>query len=278
MTEFRRLSSLYERTCWVCYATEEDEPGIEWTSPCMCRGATKWVHQNCLQHWVDEKQRGASSVEVDCPQCQHTYRVVYPSASHMLLLYEYTNRAVTFCSPMILAGLTTSALYWLSFSYGVSSACLAMGREEFADLLSNPESSIAVLALPLLPWAVFTIKLMRPEIQMLRIWYRVISPTLAILLKKLPVLKSSLPEAEVAQRFAPAPVTPLPFLARCVLGTVALPPIAALIGWILSYALKTNNLKRTLIGGALYVLLSYSAKVYLEHCRGHVIRYRRGRP
>lgn len=31
------------RTCWVCFATEDDDPTIPWVQPCNCRGTTKWV-------------------------------------------------------------------------------------------------------------------------------------------------------------------------------------------------------------------------------------------
>lgn len=46
--------------CWVCFATDEDDYSACWVSPCRCRGTAKWVHQECLQRWVDEKQQGSS--------------------------------------------------------------------------------------------------------------------------------------------------------------------------------------------------------------------------
>ena len=46
--------------CWVCFATDEDDFSACWLSPCRCRGTAKWVHQECLQRWVDEKQQGSS--------------------------------------------------------------------------------------------------------------------------------------------------------------------------------------------------------------------------
>jgi E3 ubiquitin-protein ligase MARCH5 len=46
--------------CWVCFATDEDDFSACWVSPCRCRGTAKWVHQECLQRWVDEKQQGSS--------------------------------------------------------------------------------------------------------------------------------------------------------------------------------------------------------------------------
>lgn len=82
--------------CWVCFATDEDDYSAPWVSPCRCRGTTKWVHQECLQRWVDEKQQGSNGgknktttnkcsnhddfllVKVACPQCKIEYIIVYP--------------------------------------------------------------------------------------------------------------------------------------------------------------------------------------------------------
>jgi hypothetical protein len=52
--------SLPGKHCWVCFATDEDDYSACWVSPCRCRGTAKWVHQECLQRWVDEKQQGSS--------------------------------------------------------------------------------------------------------------------------------------------------------------------------------------------------------------------------
>ncbi|KPP79410.1 E3 ubiquitin-protein ligase MARCH5-like [Scleropages formosus] len=72
------LSNPGGRSCWVCFATDEDDRTAEWVRPCRCRGSTKWVHQACLQRWVDEKQRGNSTARVACPQCNAEYLIVFP--------------------------------------------------------------------------------------------------------------------------------------------------------------------------------------------------------
>ena len=53
----------------MCFATDEDDTEASWVQPCMCKGTTKWVHQFCLQRWIDEKQKGNSTAKVACPQC-----------------------------------------------------------------------------------------------------------------------------------------------------------------------------------------------------------------
>lgn len=90
-------NSIPGKHCWVCFATDEDDFSACWVSPCRCRGTAKWVHQECLQRWVDEKQQGSSGglqyiyfiyiieysflfilVKVACPQCATEYIIVYP--------------------------------------------------------------------------------------------------------------------------------------------------------------------------------------------------------
>nr|AAH49066.1 March5l protein [Danio rerio] len=67
-----------EKHCWVCFATEKEDRAAEWVSPCRCKGCTKWIHQSCLQRWLDEKQKGNSGGAVSCPQCGTEYRIVFP--------------------------------------------------------------------------------------------------------------------------------------------------------------------------------------------------------
>ena len=65
--------------CWICYALEhEDNPPQRWIRPCRCRGSSKWVHQSCLQHWLDESQRLDLNAPVACRMCGYQYVVEYP--------------------------------------------------------------------------------------------------------------------------------------------------------------------------------------------------------
>lgn len=233
----------------MCFAVEEDEPGKEWTCPCKCRGATKWVHQDCLQPWIDQKQRGSSSIEVACPQCQHPYHIVYPNSSPLLYLYEYGNRAITFLSPVVLASLTASSLYWVSFTFGVTSASLALGKERSIEFFSKPESSLIVVTLPILPWVILGVKLLRPEVITVRVWYNMVLPTLHMIRKILPMAKPhASSESHVQYKFVPAPVPVAPFLTRSIVSTFLLPLYSSAIGWGLSYVMRsTGTLKRTLL-------------------------------
>lgn len=238
----------------MCFGLEVDEPGLEWISPCNCRGATKWVHQLCLQQWIDEKQKGRSSVDVCCPQCQFGYQIVYPNSSFLLYVYENTNKAISACSPMILAGITATSLYWISFTYGYTTTAVALGREHSIEFFGSPESSIVLLAVPVLPWAILGLKLLRLEAFVLKVWYRVV-PALQALVGKLSVRQSLEHDPVEEYRFVPAHLPVLPFLSRSIVSTFFLPFIASSIGWGLSYVLKsTSKVKRTLLVSVLILL------------------------
>ena len=86
----------YRRTCWVCFASDEDDREAEWVRPCCCRGTTKWVHQLCLQRWIDEKQKGNSTAKVQCPQCGKEYLIVFPKVGKYgsRVLSEFKTRPV----------------------------------------------------------------------------------------------------------------------------------------------------------------------------------------
>lgn len=87
------IISFYRKCCWVCFATVEDDYEAKWVKPCRCRGTTKWVHQTCLQRWVDEKQKGNSSAEVYCPQCGTRYIIVFPEFGKASPSSQFTNTA-----------------------------------------------------------------------------------------------------------------------------------------------------------------------------------------
>uniref|UniRef100_A0A672NXB5 E3 ubiquitin-protein ligase MARCHF5 n=1 Tax=Sinocyclocheilus grahami TaxID=75366 RepID=A0A672NXB5_SINGR len=84
-----------EKHCWVCFATEKEDRAAEWVSPCRCKGCTKWIHQSCLQRWLDEKQKGNSGGAVSCPQCSTEYQIVFPKIGeylHMIRWEDYVVR------------------------------------------------------------------------------------------------------------------------------------------------------------------------------------------
>ncbi|PZC70469.1 hypothetical protein B5X24_HaOG216054, partial [Helicoverpa armigera] len=106
------------KSCWVCFATEADDRLAAWVQPCKCIGTTKWVHQSCLQRWVDEKQRGNITRKVLCPQCKAEYIVVFPSMGAFVALLDAMEDITHKICPFIAGGVLLGSIYWIAITYG----------------------------------------------------------------------------------------------------------------------------------------------------------------
>lgn len=107
-----------ERSCWICFATDEDNRLAAWVQPCKCRGTTKWVHQSCLYRWVDEKQKGNALRTVNCQQCQTEYIIVFPQMGKVANILEAFDNIIRRVSPFLAAGIFVGSLYWTAVTYG----------------------------------------------------------------------------------------------------------------------------------------------------------------
>lgn len=200
---------------------------------------------------------------------------------------------------MILASITASSLYWVSVTYGVASVSAALGRDRSVEFFTDPSSSLAMVCLPLLPWGILGLKVVRLEVQILRVWHRVVMPVVYSLLKRVPGVRLLDLRPTL---YTPTPVAIFPHVSRCIVGTFALPAVSCILGWMYSHFLhNTTNFKRTLLvspklyvnttsartsvhvplvsthkiyvtlsplqGGVSYLLASYSVKVCLENYR-----------
>lgn len=175
----------------------------------------------------------------------YTYRITYPGLSALLFVYEHMNHVISFCSPMILASITASSLYWVSVTYGVASLSAALGRERSVQFFSDPSASLAVVCLPLLPWGILGLKVVRLEVQVLRVWYRVVIPVLYSLLKRVPGVRLLDLRPTL---YTPTPVAIFPHVSRCIVGTFALPVVSCLLGWAYSNFLHgMSSFKRSLL-------------------------------
>lgn len=91
-----------KRQCWVCFCTESDDPpDAVWLSPCQCRGTMKWVHEECLQRWIDEKQERTNSQRVSCSQCKTHYVMCFPPVNYLVKLIEQYDRLLYGSSPFV---------------------------------------------------------------------------------------------------------------------------------------------------------------------------------
>lgn len=106
------------RSCWICFATEEDNRLARWVQPCKCRGTTKWVHQSCLYRWIDEKQNGNHRRTVVCQQCRTEYIIEFPNMGRIASALECMDYAVRKVCPFLAAGIFIGCVYWTALTYG----------------------------------------------------------------------------------------------------------------------------------------------------------------
>ena len=68
-----------KKRCRICY--EEEESISPLIFPCKCNGSIKWVHEKCIQEWIEISNRKI------CPQCQYQYKIEkvcnYPKLSFL---------------------------------------------------------------------------------------------------------------------------------------------------------------------------------------------------
>lgn len=157
------------RYCWVCFATDEDDELAEWVQPCNCTGTIRWVHQACLQRWVDEKQKGNSMRRVTCPQCQTEYIIVYPPMGYALQLMERFDTMVKCLSPFLAAGIMVGSLYWTSVTYGAVTVLQVVGHQDGLDMMEKADPLVLLIGLPAIPVGLVLGRMVRWEDIILRL-------------------------------------------------------------------------------------------------------------
>jgi E3 ubiquitin-protein ligase MARCH5 len=95
--------SFQKRLCWVCFGTEQDDedPDVVWICPCQCKGSMKWVHEECVQRWVDEKQKRTNSMRVSCSQCKTQYILSFPPVNRFVRMIEQYDKLLYGSSPFV---------------------------------------------------------------------------------------------------------------------------------------------------------------------------------
>ncbi|GLG94171.1 E3 ubiquitin-protein ligase MARCH5 [Gryllus bimaculatus] len=140
-----------KRTCWVCFATDEDDATAEWVQPCNCRGTTKWVHQSCIQRWVDEKQKGNPSGNVACPQCNTQYIIVFPHMGPIVVVLDTVDNIVYKVCPFMAAGIVVGSIYWTAVTYGAVTVMQVVGHKEGMMAMEQADPLVLLVGLPTIP-------------------------------------------------------------------------------------------------------------------------------
>ncbi|XP_055936100.1 E3 ubiquitin-protein ligase MARCHF5-like [Argiope bruennichi] len=264
--------------CWVCFGSTEDDRDAEWVQPCKCRGTTKWVHQSCLQRWIDEKQKGNSSAAVTCPQCNAEYILVFPPFGRLVFVLDMADRIIYKVCPLVTAGIVVGSIYWTAVTYGAVTVMQILGHKEGLNSMEQADPLVLLVGLPTIPVMLVLGKMIRWEDYLLRLWRRYWSklPSFNKLLGRATDMTSSnLPDR-------PPPDIPAfndPISATRVLcGALLLPTMATVFGRVF-FAHISQNPQRTLLGGITFIVMKGVLKMYLRQqqyvrqCQRKILNY-----
>jgi len=253
------------RCCWVCFATNDDDALAEWVQPCKCSGTTRWVHQQCLQRWVDEKQKGNSFRRVNCPQCQTEYIIVFPTVGTLIGVLEGIDTMVKKLSPFLAASVMVGSLYWTAVTYGAITVLQVIGHKEGLLVMENSDPLVLLIGLPAIPVALIMGRMIRWDDMILRFIQN--RPSSA---RKFPLLSLVLPfPEENAYDSIPNQNQNVLVLSdqlsgtRIFCGALLLPTFSAIFGRLFFESIQ-NNVHRTLIGGLTFILIKGAFKIYIK--------------
>ncbi|XP_028167419.1 E3 ubiquitin-protein ligase MARCH5 isoform X4 [Ostrinia furnacalis] len=251
------------KSCWVCFATEADDRLAAWVQPCKCIGTTKWVHQSCLQRWVDEKQRGNITRKVLCPQCKAEYIVVFPSMGAFVALLDAMEEITHKICPFIAGGVLLGSIYWIAITYGAVTVMQVVGHREGLEMMESADPLVLLVLLPTIPVTLISAKMYNWEDSVLLFLRKYCA--------KVPALSYILPFGNVeGDRGAVVPGQPnnqnpnasshlSPTRIFC--SALLLPTISTIIGKIFFRSIQ-NNLHRTILGGLTYITIKGALKIY----------------
>ncbi|XP_016302697.1 E3 ubiquitin-protein ligase MARCH5-like [Sinocyclocheilus anshuiensis] len=262
-----------EKHCWVCFVTEKEDRAAEWVSPCQCKGCTKWIHQSCLQRWLDEKQKGNSGGAVSCPQCGTEYQIVFPKIGPLVYFLQQVDRALSRASPFTAAGVVVGTVYWSAVTYGAVTVMQVVGHKKGLDVMEHADPLFLLMGLPTIPVMLVLGKMIRWEDYVVRLWQRH-SSKLQIFSGLVPGMGHPLPRIPVEGSYGGDHLS----VSRTLCGALIFPSIANLVGRLL-FRRVTSNLQRTILGGIAFVVIKGVLKVYFKQqqyliqANRHILNY-----
>lgn len=263
--------------CWVCFGSTDDDKDAEWVQPCKCRGTTKWVHQTCLQRWIDEKQKGNSSAPVSCPACNEEYILVFPPFGRLVFVLDVADRIMYKVCPLATAGIVVGSIYWTAVTYGAVTVMQILGHKEGLNTMEQADPLVLLVGLPTIPIMLILGKMVRWEDYLLKIWRRYWNriPGLGKLLGGSSEDQENLterPPPDVATFSDPISAT------RVLCGALLLPTMATMFGRIF-FSHIPQNPQRTLLGGITFIAVKGVLKMYLRQqqyvrqCQRKILNY-----
>ncbi|KAH8363545.1 hypothetical protein KR084_011548, partial [Drosophila pseudotakahashii] len=250
-----------ERCCWICLATDADDR-LAWVNPCACTGTTKWVHESCLFHWIDEKTQEEDELEdVTCPQCQKKYVIAYPKLRKFAAALEKIDDLITsrLC-PFLATIFAVLSVYWTAIAYGAFSFLQIVGQKHGMSILnpSNPSIILIMFGLPLIPLGLAFCRLIPWEDGLLH-WAR----KCGSMVRNRSFVRSDRECASESYLVNPPPSDPVTQY-RVLCGAILLPTISYIVGQLLFHSVDKAVI-RTLLGCLTFVMVKGILKIYLEH-------------
>eukprot|EP00062_Callorhinchus_milii_P027662 gi/632991232/ref/XP_007884534.1/ PREDICTED: E3 ubiquitin-protein ligase MARCH5-like [Callorhinchus milii] len=247
-----------DRSCWVCFATDLDDRSAEWVSPCRCRGSTKWIHQSCLQRWLDEKQKGNSTGRVACPQCNTEYLIVFPKLGPVVYSLHQIDRVLSKASPFAAASIVVGTVYWSAVTYGAVTVMQVVGHKKGLDLMERADPLFLLMGLPTIPVVLILAKMIRWEDFLLRLW-RKYSSKLQALSSIFPGIGCPVPRVPTETSYQSDHMS----VSRILCGSLVFPTIASIVGRLM-FGRISSSLQRTILGGITFVAIKGALKVYFK--------------
>lgn len=250
------------RYCWICFATEEEDQAATWVQPCRCQGTTKWVHQHCLQRWIDEKQRGNTALKVNCRQCSTEYVILFPSFGIFVYMMDLADRLLYKVCPFVAAGVVVGSVYWTAVTYGAVTVMQVLGHKEGLHVMEEADPLFLLVGLPTIPVMLILGKMVRWEDYILRLWRRHFG--------RIPGLKNLLSSVAMMHSFREYLIYDNPSFSdpvshtRALCGALILPTVATVLGKVLFSSVQ-SRLQRALLGGLTFVAIKGGMKIYLKH-------------
>ncbi|XP_038589803.1 E3 ubiquitin-protein ligase MARCHF5 [Micropterus salmoides] len=255
-----------EKHCWVCFATERDDHSAEWVSPCRCKGCTKWIHQSCLQRWLDEKQKGNSGGAVNCPQCGTEYHITFPKMGPLVYFLQQIDRALSRASPFAAVGVVVGTVYWSAVTYGAVTVMQVVGHKKGLYVMERADPLFLLMGLPTIPVLLVLGKMIRWEDYLVRLWQRYSYKGKLGTSRYLPRVPDGAGTGDHVS------------VSRTLCGALIFPSIASLVGRLL-FRRMPSNLQRTVLGGIAFVLMKGVMKVYFKQqqyivqANRHILNY-----
>jgi len=266
-----------ERQCWVCFASDEDDPTATWVHPCRCSGTTKWVHHVCIHRWVEEKQKDNNAAGVSCPQCGTDYTIWFPPSGMFMKVLDTMDMMVGHMCPWVAGGVMMGGIYWSCVTFGAVTIIQVVGHDEGWQLMEAADPLLLLVSLPLVPIGLYLgrmVKWQDPVIKVLRLYL----PRFTLTQYILPAFAYE-PQREGSGAAASIPPSSdRVSVIRIFCGALFFPTIATFLGGTL-FRETTSPLKRAALGGLTFVVVKGVLKVYhkqhlyMRQCRRVILDY-----